>query len=85
LHEAYTGGTAHRYPINGYSALVVQAGTATSTRLRLSKNSFNILHIEAPRVTVEVFVWDDDTGRFVVAETKQYERRPETGFVKLEG
>ncbi len=58
FHKAYTGGTAHRYSLGGYSALVVQAGTATSTRLRGSPNSFNILRIDPPRVRVELLEWD---------------------------
>jgi 3',5'-cyclic AMP phosphodiesterase CpdA len=84
LHEAYTGGTAHRYHIDGYSALVVQAGTATSTRTRQSANSFNVLRVAPPRVTVEVMLWDATTRAFHLAESKHYERHPGVGFVRLE-
>src|SRR3712207_6857944 len=34
MHVSHTGHTAERYKIEGHSALVVQAGTATSTRGR---------------------------------------------------
>ena len=34
LHTSHAGRTAQRYAIAGYAALVVQAGTATSTRGR---------------------------------------------------
>jgi 3',5'-cyclic AMP phosphodiesterase CpdA len=84
LHEAYTGGTTKRYQIRGYSALVVQAGTATSTRLRNSSNSFNILRIDPPRVAVEVLSWKPDAGRFMTEVSKLYERRAGVGFVRLE-
>jgi 3',5'-cyclic AMP phosphodiesterase CpdA len=83
FHAAYTGGTAHRYSLGGYSALVVQAGTATSTRLRGSPNSFNILRIDPPRVTMELLEWDRAARRFLVKETKEYLHAPATGFAKL--
>src|ERR1039457_5835017 len=41
LHASHAGNTSARYKIAGYSALVVQAGTATSTRGRGESNSFN--------------------------------------------
>jgi 3',5'-cyclic AMP phosphodiesterase CpdA len=83
FHAAYTGGTAHRYSLGGYSALVVQAGTATSTRLRGSPNSFNILRIDPPRVRVELLEWDGAAGRYLVKETKEYLHHADTGFSKL--
>ncbi|HEV7402125.1 MAG TPA: metallophosphoesterase [Chthoniobacteraceae bacterium] len=83
FHKAYTGGTAYRYSLGGYSALVVQAGTATSTRLRGTPNSFNILRIDPPRVTVELLEWDRHVRRFLVKETKEYLHEPATGFAKI--
>ena len=83
FHDADTGGTARRYPTNGYSALVVQAGTATSVRLRGSANSFNILKIEPPCVGVEILYWDSDHQRFVVSEAKQYRRATGGGMERL--
>jgi 3',5'-cyclic AMP phosphodiesterase CpdA len=85
IHEAFTGGTASRYQIAGHSALVVQAGTATSTRLRRSANSFNVLRIDAPRIAVDIMSWDKTMRDFVVSETKIYERRPGTGFARIDG
>jgi 3',5'-cyclic AMP phosphodiesterase CpdA len=84
FHEAYTGGTAKRYPIHGYSALVVQAGTATSSRTRGTSNSFNILRIDPPKVEVEILTWNAGAGKFEPIETKCYERRPEIGFVRID-
>lgn len=83
FHAAYTGGTAHRYALGGYSALVVQAGSATSTRLRGTPNSFNILRIDPPRVQVELLEWDSDARLFLVKETKEYLHEAGTGFAKL--
>jgi 3',5'-cyclic AMP phosphodiesterase CpdA len=58
LHESHVGHTATRYPIAGISALVVQAGTATSSRTRESPNSFNVLRVESNHVIVESRAWD---------------------------
>jgi 3',5'-cyclic AMP phosphodiesterase CpdA len=58
LHESHVGHTATRYPIAGVSALVVQAGTATSSRTRESPNSFNVLRVESNHVVVESRAWD---------------------------
>ena len=52
LHASHTGDTAARYKIGDYAALVVQAGTATSLRGRGEANSFNLLRIESPRVSI---------------------------------
>jgi len=65
LHASHTGGT---------TALVVQAGTATSLRGRGEANSFNVLHIERPQVRIDRFGW---TGAdFVVAASEVFTRTP---------
>lgn len=63
LHASHVGHTAERYPIAGVSALVVQAGTATSSRTRETPNSFNALRVESNHVVVESHVWDGSTFR----------------------
>lgn len=65
LHAGSVGSTAARYPLpGGYSALLVQAGTATSTRVRGEANSFNVIRIDAPRIEVQPQVWDPAAGAF---------------------
>ena len=39
-------------------ALVVQAATATSTRLRDEPNAYNLITIDGDRIGVEVHAWD---------------------------
>jgi 3',5'-cyclic AMP phosphodiesterase CpdA len=74
LHTSHTGDTAARYKIDDYSALVVQAGTATSLRGRGEANSFNVLHIERPHVRIERYGW---TGTdFLLAGTEVFTRTP---------
>ena len=54
-------------------ALVVQAGTATSTRLRDEQQSFNRIDIEGPSVTVTVETWTGE--RFSPQDAQRYERQ----------
>jgi 3',5'-cyclic AMP phosphodiesterase CpdA len=78
LHVSHTGHTSIRYRIPGRSALLVQAGTATSTRERGEPNSFNVLRIDRPRIIVERHVFDDASRRFVAAAGESFEKVRET-------
>jgi hypothetical protein len=73
LHVSHTGNTAARYKISGHSALVVQAGTATSTRGRGESNAFNVLHISHPHINIERFTWQPERGTFVVSTTEPFQ------------
>ncbi len=63
LHVSYLGHTAERYRIAGHSALVVQAGTL-STRGRGELNTFNVLHIARPEMTIERYSWENGGRTF---------------------
>ena len=73
LHIGHTGNTAARYEIGGHSALVVQAGTATSTRGRGETNSFNVIRIDRPNIVVERFDWKHLESTFVVGASEHFE------------
>ena len=77
LHVSYTGHTAHRYNVGGRSAIVVEAGTATSTRLRENANAFNVLHIDADLITVDRHEWQG--SRFGVIDSQRF-RRTDAGW-----
>ena len=77
LHVSHTGHTK-RYNIEGHSALVVQAGTATSTRERGEANSFNLLRIAYPLISVETFAWDTSTTSFVLSTREQFKQIDES-------
>ena len=77
LHISHTGHTAQRYKIEGHSALVVQAGTATSTRSRGEANSFNVIRLEHPKIVVERMVWQPETALFTSASTENFRHTPE--------
>jgi 3',5'-cyclic AMP phosphodiesterase CpdA len=74
LHLGYTAHTAARYNIAGHSALVVQAGTATSTRGRGEANSFNIIRIKAQEIVVERVNWNSAADMFRTAALEHFRR-----------
>ncbi|MDQ3173981.1 MAG: metallophosphoesterase [Acidobacteriota bacterium] len=82
LHISHTGHTAKRYKIKGHSALVVQAGTATSTRSRGEANSFNVIRLQHPEITVERIVWQPETAVFALSSTEQFRHTPD-GWVRV--
>ena len=82
LHISHTGHTAERYKIRGHSALVVQAGTASSTRGRGEVNSFNVIRIEHPRITVERFAWQSEGAVFALSSEEHF-RHTEDGWVRF--
>ena len=73
VHTSHAGSSEDRYPITGYAALAVQAGTATSTRTRGEENAFNVLRVEKDRVQVEHYRWND--ADFVPDGAKTFCRR----------
>ena len=82
LHISHTSHTAMRYKIRGHSALVVQAGTASSTRGRGEANSFNVIRIHRPDITVERLTWQPERASFVVTSNEQFRHTPD-GWIRL--
>ena len=81
LHVSHIGRTAERYQIAGHSALVVQAGTM-STRQRGEANSFNVLRLNRPHITVERRTWDPDQQLFVEASMRTF-TRSDRGWIEI--
>lgn len=77
LHASHAGTTAARYRIDGYAALAVQAGTATSTRGRGETNSFNVIRIDAQQIAIDRMAWLPEAMRFDLAETSRFIREGE--------
>ena len=71
-HVSHTGKTTERWDADGFTALIVQAGTATSTRGRGEANSFNALHVTPDEVAVERYAWQENAGEFELAETERF-------------
>jgi 3',5'-cyclic AMP phosphodiesterase CpdA len=75
-HMSHAGQTTERYEIEGFDALVVQAGTATSTRGRGEPNSFNVLRVDGDEVGVELQRWNTVTRRFDVFRNELFAFAP---------
>ena len=74
MHASHAGSTAARYQMSEYAALVVQAGTATSTRGRGEVNSFNVVRVEALKVEIDRYGWDVVRGEFALVATEKFMR-----------
>jgi 3',5'-cyclic AMP phosphodiesterase CpdA len=74
VHVSHSADSGERYAMAGYEALIVSAGTATSTRARGESNSFNVLRIQDPRVEVQRFEWQPARASFEPADRHVYER-----------
>jgi 3',5'-cyclic AMP phosphodiesterase CpdA len=72
LHLSHTTQSAIRYNIRGYSAILVQAGTATSMRGRGEANSFNVIRTAHPKVLIERHVWQAEQQTFRLFGTEQF-------------
>jgi 3',5'-cyclic AMP phosphodiesterase CpdA len=81
LHVSHTTHSATRYKIKGHSALVVQAGTATSARGRGEQNSFNVIRVNRPRITVDRLEWQPERKAFGLA-TSEHFRVTSEGWVR---
>jgi 3',5'-cyclic AMP phosphodiesterase CpdA len=76
LHVSHVGHTADRYHIGGHSALVVQAGTL-STRGRGELNSFNVLKIARPQMSIERYSWETGSQTFDRSFAGTFRHTPE--------
>ncbi len=85
MHTSHAGNTSERYQMSEYAALVVQAGTATSTRGRGEVNSFNVVRVEADRVEVDRYGWDDVGKAFSLMKTEPFLRRGNVWSAHTEG
>ena len=73
LHIAQTVETKTRYTIPVYCALVVQAGTAASTRTRGEANSWNLIRIHGRSISVEKFAWISEAAGFAGPVIERFE------------
>jgi 3',5'-cyclic AMP phosphodiesterase CpdA len=77
-HRAFAGG-AERLRIGNHDAVIVQAGTATSTRVRGGElNSFNLIRTAAKEIRVERMTWDPVANRFAESHSESFARRADS-------
>ena len=77
MHSTEAITTDGRYKQGMYSALSIQAGTATSTRHRGEVNSFNLLRVACDRVEVDQIGWVVDEGVFKKNSTQVFAGTPD--------
>src|SRR6185295_12950281 len=82
LHVSHTTHTSRRYQIKGHSALVVQAGTAASDRGRGEENSFNVVRVERPHITVERYAWLPERAEFHLSNAESF-RHTSDGWIRM--
>lgn len=75
LHIGHAEPSAVRYGA-GWASLLVQAGTATSTRRRGEVNAFNLIRIDRPRIQVESLTWDGTSAAFTTTVTVRFQQTP---------
>jgi 3',5'-cyclic AMP phosphodiesterase CpdA len=72
LHAGHSSLSGRHYAHADYSALLVQAGTATSIRRRGEPNSFNMILIDRPKVTVERWSWNAQGAAFTLSARESF-------------
>lgn len=75
LHGSLTSDSLVRYGRQHRQILLVQAGTATSTRHRGEENCFNIITLQHPLVTISRMAWDAGAQYFKPAGSNVFCRK----------
>ncbi|MBC7899198.1 MAG: metallophosphoesterase [Saprospiraceae bacterium] len=78
LHVSHIVNSARRYKFdNGRAALIIQAGTAASVRVRGETNSFNLLEFEHPQLVVKRFECESARSGFVAESSQKFDQTPD--------
>ncbi len=81
-HMSYADGSHAAYRALQSSVLVVQAGTATSRRVRKERNAFNFIQRTEGKVVLDVHMWDG--GAFAPARREIFQRNGRKRWEKRE-
>ncbi len=73
LHVGYSGDARGHYLRVRRSMLAIQAGTALSSRTRTEANAYNVIVVDAPRLSLTVRAWDG--SRFRASRSAEFVRR----------
>jgi len=72
LHVGLSLASSVRYPIAGYSAVMIHAGTAVSTRTRNEANGWNLIRVAPGEIEVDRMAWDG--RRFASGGVERYQK-----------
>ncbi len=82
FHIHHIGDTTFRYKIKDYCALIIQAGTAISKRLRGEPVSFNVLHIEKETISIDHYTGSHN-NEFYILGTQETFTKTREGWRRL--
>jgi 3',5'-cyclic AMP phosphodiesterase CpdA len=74
LHRGVAAEGSARATASAHEPIIVQAGTATSTRGRGEANSFNVIAIEPTLIEVKRYLWQVNLGVFAASESEHFAR-----------
>src|SRR5438270_9267145 len=77
LHVSHSASTGERFGPRVRPVVLVQAGTATSTRALGESNAFNRILVQRGKVSVERYEWNGARGIFSRVQVEEYEKRSE--------
>jgi 3',5'-cyclic AMP phosphodiesterase CpdA len=75
LHRSTVADGAERYGGCGRPVLLVQAGTAISTRRRGELNAFNLIHIDFAQISVQRLEWNEKSESFAITHSDEFFRQ----------
>ena len=84
LHVSRHSASAARYRLAGHSAVLIQAGTATSSRHRGERNAWNVIRIARPDIAIETMTWEEGKADFTVSATSHF-RLGAQGWARVHG
>ena len=59
---------------SGYKAMLLQAGTATSSRARGEPNSFFVIRVDSATIETDTYTWDGFAQLFKLSSSRTFER-----------
>jgi len=74
LHVPQLTAPAERLRVGGHTAILVQAGSAVSTRHRGEGNSYNVIEASPERIVIHQRAWSVNTEDFTEVRTVEYRR-----------
>jgi hypothetical protein len=84
MHVTHVMTTAKRYDIAGFAALMIQAGTTTSTRGRGEANAFNVLRVGLDSLELETWRWEPTLDGFKGAGVQRFAYTTGKGWAAIE-